>query len=128
MQVTITPHQYVTQAVSGAVLRAVDIILQHNKTLSEQYRCTSIEYISSKAENDYPNRFPSVAQVGPVSSGPTIASVRSNKYGDDRQAYPANDDGFHTVAVLRCKKVQLYREYASADKLSYDRVVRDSLT
>ncbi|MBQ6025316.1 MAG: hypothetical protein IJL20_06900 [Lachnospiraceae bacterium] len=37
----------------------------------------------NEAENDYPNRFPSVAQVGPVSSGPTIASVRNEEaYAD----------------------------------------------
>ena len=43
----------------------------------------------SKAKIGYPNRFLSVAQVRPVSSGRTIASVRSKRGGYRQIAYPA---------------------------------------
>ena len=56
--------------------------------------------ILSEAENDYPNRFPSVAQVCPVSSGHTIASVRSEDEDEDGRHILRNVDGFYIRSPL----------------------------
>jgi len=41
------------------------------------------------AKIGYPNRFLSETQVGPVSTGPTIVSVRNVDEDGDGMAYPA---------------------------------------
>ena len=55
--------------------------------------------ILSEAENDYPNRFPSVAQVCPVSSGHTIASVRSEDEDEDGRHILQTETGFISGAA-----------------------------
>jgi hypothetical protein len=47
-----------------------------------------------KAENDYPNRFPNEAQVPPVSTGGTIANVRSEDKAVDGRHILRSGSGF----------------------------------
>ena len=61
--------------------------------------------ILSKAENDYPNRFPSVAQVCPVSSGHTIASVRSEDEDEDGRHILRTETGFISGAAAPDREV-----------------------
>ena len=48
-----------------------------DKTIKRQRICMIYVQYRNEAKIDYPNRFLSVAQVCPVSSGHTIASVRN---------------------------------------------------
>ena len=56
----------------------------------------------SEAKIGYPDRFLSAAQVCPVSSGHTIASVRRIEMSVTVFAYPCDSgNGFHTMGTVR---------------------------
>ena len=55
--------------------------------------------ILSEAENDYPNRLPNEAQVPPVSTGGTLANVRSKDEAVDGRHILRSGSGFRSEAV-----------------------------
>ena len=53
----------------------------------------------NEAENDYPNRFPNEAQVPPVSTGGTLANVRSKDEAVDGRHILRSGSGFRSGAA-----------------------------
>jgi hypothetical protein len=62
-----------------------------------------LETLFYEVKIDYPNRFLSAAQVRPVSSGRTIASVRNKNAETTVSISLRSENGFYTIWATLCQ-------------------------
>ena len=67
----------------------MSVSVHMNKTIKQAADMPPYMSHRNDAKIGYPNRFLSETQVGPVSTGPTIVSVRNEDADGDGLAYPA---------------------------------------